>query len=248
MAELIMTEEGSTPSTPGANKWKIYPKSDGFHIIDDAGLEIGPFISINGWIPVYETWTRTGNHTFTVSGDLTTTYRKGAKIRYKDGGAYEYGVVGASSYSSPNTTVTLITNTDYAMAATTITDRYISYIVLPEGWQDIFNYTPAVASSGGSITTYNIIGAKWKTIGKQIKMDVDFKISNNGTGSGQIQVDTPITVATASTGPGREYAIDGKMLQVVCDGTQTFAKIFNYDGSYPGGTNYQLVFNVMFGF
>lgn len=95
----------------------------------------------NGWIPVSATWTRTGNHTFTVSGDVTTTYRKGTKVRYKDGGSYEYGMIASSVYGAPNTTVTLITNSDYAMAAATITDTYLSYAETPEGFPAYFNYT-----------------------------------------------------------------------------------------------------------
>jgi len=43
MAELIMQEEASTPSTPSSGKWKAYFKSDGLYIIDDAGVETGPF-------------------------------------------------------------------------------------------------------------------------------------------------------------------------------------------------------------
>jgi len=85
----------------------------------------------NGWIAISATWTRTGNHTYTVTGDQTATYRKGAKVRYKDGGSYEYGVIASSVYSSV-TTITLLTNTDYAMAAATITDTYISYIQNPD--------------------------------------------------------------------------------------------------------------------
>lgn len=42
MAELIMQEEASTPSTPSSGKWKTYFKSDGLYIKDDAGNEIGP--------------------------------------------------------------------------------------------------------------------------------------------------------------------------------------------------------------
>lgn len=45
MAELIMTEEGSTPSTPGTNKWKAYFKSNGMYIVDDTGAELGPFVA-----------------------------------------------------------------------------------------------------------------------------------------------------------------------------------------------------------
>ena len=42
MAELIMQEEASTPSTPASGKWVAYFKSDGLYIKDDAGNELGP--------------------------------------------------------------------------------------------------------------------------------------------------------------------------------------------------------------
>jgi hypothetical protein len=42
MAELLMQEEGSTPSTPSAGKWKIYPKSTGLYVLEDTGREVGP--------------------------------------------------------------------------------------------------------------------------------------------------------------------------------------------------------------
>ena len=38
-------EQASAPSTPASGNWKIYPKSDGFYAIDDAGNEYGPFSS-----------------------------------------------------------------------------------------------------------------------------------------------------------------------------------------------------------
>jgi len=99
-------------------------------------------VDTSNWKPFAATWTRTGNHTFTVSGDETTTFRKGAKVRYKDGGAFEYGVVASSVFGSV-TTVTLITNTDYAMAAATITDTAISYIENPDDFPYEFSFTPA---------------------------------------------------------------------------------------------------------
>jgi hypothetical protein len=92
-----------------------------------------------GWIQDTATWTRTGNHTFTVAGDRTAEFRKGTKVRYKDGGAFEYGMVASSSYSAPNTTVNLIPNTDFAMAAGTITDTWVSYVENPEGFPHTFN-------------------------------------------------------------------------------------------------------------
>jgi hypothetical protein len=121
----------------------------------------------NGWIPVSITWTRTGNHTFTISGDVTAVYRKCAKVRYKDGGAFEYGVITSSSYGAPNTTVTLVTNTDYTMAAATITDKYISYIENPEGFPAKFNFTSTVTYSGGTTdpTSVTVNSAYWSFVG-----------------------------------------------------------------------------------
>lgn len=40
---IDFTELGATPSTPSANHWRIYTKSDGFYIVDDAGTASGPF-------------------------------------------------------------------------------------------------------------------------------------------------------------------------------------------------------------
>lgn len=42
MSKLIMTEEGSTPSTPTSGKWTLYFKSDGLYFIEDTGAVIGP--------------------------------------------------------------------------------------------------------------------------------------------------------------------------------------------------------------
>jgi hypothetical protein len=117
-----------------------------------------------GWLPAAETWTRTGNLTFTLTGDVTAKYRKGTKVRYKDGGSYEYGTIGSSVFGSV-TTVTLIDNTDYAMAAATITDRYISYAENPEVFPHYFNWNanPQGFSAVPTSQTY-----RWHTKGRTI--------------------------------------------------------------------------------
>lgn len=120
-----------------------------------------------GWMPVSAAWTRTGDFTFTVSGDVTATYRKGMKIRYKDGGSYEYGVVLSSSYSAPDTTVTLFTNADYAMAAATITDRYISPVENPEGFPHWFSYTVTWTGFAGSGDPTNVV-SKFRVVGNMV--------------------------------------------------------------------------------
>jgi len=123
---------------------EVQHNQDGTHKDITADSIVVPSIIWGGWQRDNATWTRTGNHTFTVAGDRTAEFRKGTKIRYKDGGAFEYGVVASSSYSAPNTTVTLITNTDFTMAATTITDTWVSYIESPEGFPVKFNVVAPV--------------------------------------------------------------------------------------------------------
>lgn len=48
MSPIIITEQGSTPATPAAGKWKLYPKADGWYALDDAGNEIGPLSTGSG--------------------------------------------------------------------------------------------------------------------------------------------------------------------------------------------------------
>lgn len=45
MAQLIMQEEASDPTTPGSGKWTLYPKSTGLYLKDDAGVVLGPFVA-----------------------------------------------------------------------------------------------------------------------------------------------------------------------------------------------------------
>ena len=195
----------------------------------------------NGWIPVSETWTRTGNHTFTVSGNLTAKYRKGTKVRYKDGGSYEYGVIGSSSYSSPNTTITLITNNDYAMAAATITDTYISYAENPEGFPQIFSYTSTVGASGGTLPTFAEITGYWTTRGRLIHYQFAFVNDSGGTpGSGayDIYCSLPIAIAQMSsqTNGFAQYASgdNNSLLGVWGNGSNIYFRPTVYSGLQIG--------------
>jgi len=161
VAELIAVEgtPAVSPTAPAVpdNHLKLaeVAVSNGFSSIVDADItdsRTNVYLNVNydGWNKVTNTWTRTGDFAFTIAGNVTSVYRKGTKVRYKDGSSYEYGVIGSSVYSSPNTTITLITNSDYAMAAATITDTYLSYIDNPVGFPTSFNYVPAFVGFSGA--------------------------------------------------------------------------------------------------
>lgn len=162
-----------------------------------------------GWIPINDSWTRTGNFTFSIGGsDLTSIYRKGAKIRYKDGGAYEYGVVASSSYSGSNI-ITLITNSDFAMAAATITDRYISYVESPEGFPHWFNYTPTYAASGSmTVSSPSTTFAMWMATASKITVEVRFSVTTGGSASNTLTATLPINPLTLTTTIGSCFIND----------------------------------------
>ena len=142
----------------------------------------------DGWTPVTATWTRTGNHAFSVSGDVTATYEPGVKIRYKDGGAFEYGVIAASSHAGGTTTVTLITNSDYAMADATITDRWLARVNQPAAWPEWFNYAPTF--TGFSADPAGI--HRWRADGR--RMEVFIRQNTSGTSNATtFTISAPVT-------------------------------------------------------
>ena len=153
----------------------------------------------NGWVERSETWSRTGNHTFTVSGDQTLIFRKGTKVRYKDSGSgsnYEYGVVISSSYSASNTTVTLATNDDYAIASGSITSPAISHVENPEGFPHWFNYASTITFSASGSMTYtsvSVTAAKFRVIGNTVHVIVNANGTTGGTASNQLRSSAPIT-------------------------------------------------------
>jgi hypothetical protein len=183
----------------------------------------------SGWKIVTETWTRTGNHTFTVVGDLTAKYRKGTKVRYKDGGAFEYGVIGSSVYGAV-TTITLITNTDYTMSATTITDTAISYIENPEGFPFFFNYTPTFtgfsSDPGVSISRW-FVQHSWVTV-------IHRESSNGTSNSSAFTFSLPVAAADVTLGlwivPGMSVINNGTESTIVgrvqVTATGTTASVF----------------------
>lgn len=131
----------------------------------------------NGWIFVTENWTRTGDHSFAIigSGNLSTRYRKGTKVMYNDP-ALEFGSVGSVAVTGSNTFVNLIPNTDFAMANTFISGRYISYIENPEEYPGWFNFdaNPQGFSSPPSSPSY-----QWFAVGETLF--INYSEPNNGT-------------------------------------------------------------------
>jgi hypothetical protein len=58
------------------------------------------------WIDLGDAPTYVSASSFTISGDVTTTYTKGRRVKLTDSGTL-YGVITASTYSNPNTTISV---------------------------------------------------------------------------------------------------------------------------------------------
>lgn len=98
------------------------------------------------------------------------------------------------------------------------------------------SYTPTIASSSGTITSYTATGA-YRRLGTTTEVVVNISITNNGTGSGQIIVQLPLASKnsinqslTGSQTTPSVFSING------VTNSSTNLIVTKYDGNYPGAT------------
>lgn len=136
---------------------------------------------------------------------------------------------GALSGDAKATGATITTGTDDAKFVTPKALADATVGKLGAAWT---NFTPAVASTVGTITTKSANGYFFK-IGKTISFQVVVSITTNGTGSGAVICDLPATAARVGAAfPGRAVNISGKMVQAAITNT-AYMTIWNYDNTYP---------------
>lgn len=149
----------------------------------------------DGWTTDANTWTYASASTFTISGDYTSIYKKGTKIRFKQGGGYKYAIVAIdSTYSAPNTTVTIVVNTDYTIASASITDNYYSYDDHPVDFPSKFTFSFAPYGSGGSLGSFAQTSNKayYSIVGQICHIWAVGKVTNVGSWSGSVYGNLPI--------------------------------------------------------
>ena len=95
-------------------------------------------------------------------------------------------------------------------------------------WRD---WTPIVLSTVGTITSYTIQMARYTRIGKVGVFHAQFTITDNGTGSGAIQLTLPFTAIGIQTFVGR-----ASTYMLVGFTQSTVAIAIRYDNAYPGVT------------
>ena len=160
--ELLMTAQ-TAPATPAAGTSAVWISSGTNKLASiNSGGNRSDYYETSGWLYDVNTWTYASASTFTIAGDHSAKFHKGMRLRWKQGGAYKYGVVASATYGAPNTTVTIVVNTDYTVANAAITDNFYSSLAEPPNWPGWFNYTPTFTGFSAdptvSYSCYNLSG------------------------------------------------------------------------------------------
>lgn len=107
-------------------------------------------------------------------------------------------------------------------------------------WYEEGTWTPTVTASTGTITAVATSGT-YTRIGRQVTIFARIEINNNGTGAGTLRVTgMPFAAANAKmfNCAGREDRSVGFAWAASAVST-TEIVMTKYDGTYPGGTNYE---------
>ncbi len=124
--------------------------------------------------------------------------RIGLRVRWTDGSTRKYGVVTSSAYNSGTglTTVTLATNTDYGIVATTIVGRHISRGENPQGYPHYFNFTPSFTNLSVGDGT---LVARFNLSGKKVYCQIHFTFGSTSSISGAVMATIPVGTMLALT-------------------------------------------------
>jgi len=148
-------------------------------------------VPTDGWTSAGETWSYASASTFTISGDKTAKYLAGTRLKFTQT-TVKYFVVVSSSYSAPNTTVTVAVNTSYTIANAAISSNYYSYEESPAGYPDYYNFTPTwtnISVGNGTVV------ARYSMDGKKVKGQVSLTYAAAAATTsitGQITIALPI--------------------------------------------------------
>jgi len=138
-----------------------------------------------GWIADTAAWTYASATTLTITGDVTARFPVGTKIKLTQT-TVKYFYVVSATYSAPNTTITLTGGSDYSLANAAITIPYYSYQATPQGFPDLFNWTPAVDQNGAR--TITVVYAKFRIANKAAQVWMRLVITDAGTAGNVISV------------------------------------------------------------
>jgi hypothetical protein len=132
--------------------------------------------SVSEWVASGITPTRTGNTTFTMTGDQTTVFHIGRRLQFTDSSTL-YGTISASTYSAPDTTVTVTMDSGSLSASlSAVAYGIVSYVnpsIVPNGVELIASGTASAAS------TLDFLGLSSKYTSYRLTME-DIVLGSDG--------------------------------------------------------------------
>jgi len=166
---------------------------DHVHVRQSA-LGIGA-IPFDGWVGAsWASMTRTGNHSFTTTDNVTGLVEAGTKLFIIDS-TVKYFVIATATWNGSITTITLMVTTDFTLAGNPSTLSY-SNVEKPYAWPDVFNYTPTFGGTGSmTYTGVTVSRAQWKRTAKTLKILLDVVGTIGGTISYAVTVTSPVNGA-----------------------------------------------------
>lgn len=171
-ADTLDNANLSTDGTLASNSDGLIPTEKAVKTYVDGQID-----AWDGWQDAGESWTYASSTTLTISGDKTGKYANGTKVKLTNNGSTKYFYVVSSSYSSPNTTVSLTGETDLANAA--ITAPYYSYSDNPQGFKRAENYYKARAYRSTTQAINDITFTKVQFDGESYDVNSNFDSSTN---------------------------------------------------------------------
>jgi len=174
------------------------PASD----MNDVRAELAALESaaLGGWMTMPETFTYVSAQSFRLAGVRTAAYSKGRRVRWYQSVSARYGVIAGSSYSAPNTTVTILTSFEYAFSNAVITSLALSDLENPQGWPGWFSWLPTYSASGGmTFTSVSTQLARYRVSGRTVFFMLRAIGTTSGTQHTELRASLPVT-ALAVTG------------------------------------------------
>lgn len=164
----ILTERNIEDSITGGHT-TIAPSSNA--VFDALALKQNISDATSLWIAI--TGTRASNTTITVATDLTAIFKKGMIVRWQESGVDKVGMVSIpSTYSSPNTTITIVGDT-----CASIDSGTFKYSTILGAEQFIKNF--AVAGNIGAVAT-DVANAYYATEPMRV-IGADLQVGTTGT-------------------------------------------------------------------
>lgn len=230
----------------GATEWERLAKGTAGQVLTmNAGATAPEWAAASAgssvWTPVPGTPTRTANTTFTITGDYTALVTTGMVIKWTESSVVKAGLVLSSTYSSPNTTVTIVGDTMASIDASSC--KYFNKAA------DVIHF--AYAGTIGAVATdvmrawyadkaYRVLGAKPSVGTAGTTNNTTFDININGTTAFTTK---PTIATTAATGTiftadnSKSLAINDK-ITIDVDAVQTTPSVDGYIDLYVLPTFY----------